>query len=76
MKTSRGASDREFITLATPCWPVSQHDGLCHVGLGLFDERDGIVDKPAWMRWRTFERLIANYDAFICESLAGQPFSQ
>jgi hypothetical protein len=27
--------------------------------------------KPKWMRWRTFERLAAEHDAFVGESLAG-----
>jgi hypothetical protein len=27
--------------------------------------------KPKWMRWNTFERLAAEHDAFVSESLAG-----
>jgi hypothetical protein len=27
-------------------------------------------DKPKWMRWRTFERLAAEHNAFVDESLA------
>ncbi|MGH6820764.1 MAG: hypothetical protein ACREDU_07890, partial [Methylocella sp.] len=32
---------------------------------------NGEGDKPKWMRWRTFERLVAEHDAFVAESLAG-----
>jgi hypothetical protein len=31
---------------------------------------NGNGDKPKWMRWRTFERLVAAHDAFVGESLA------
>jgi hypothetical protein len=32
---------------------------------------NGNGNKPKWMRWRTFERLASEHDAFISESLAG-----
>jgi hypothetical protein len=37
---------------------------------------DGEGGKPKWMRWRTFQRLAAEHDAFIGESLGGmaRPF--
>jgi hypothetical protein len=31
---------------------------------------NGEGDKPKWMRWRTFERLAAEHNAFVDESLA------
>ena len=31
---------------------------------------NGEGGKPKWMRWRTFERLTAEHDAFVRESLA------
>ena len=31
---------------------------------------NGNGDKPKWMRWRTFQRLVAAHDAFVSESLA------
>jgi hypothetical protein len=31
---------------------------------------NGEGGKPKWMRWRTFERLAAEHDAFVGESLA------
>ena len=31
---------------------------------------NGQGDKPKWMRWRTFERLTAEHEAFVGESLA------
>jgi hypothetical protein len=31
---------------------------------------NGNGDKPKWMRWRTFERLVAAHDAVVSESLA------
>ena len=32
---------------------------------------NGGGEKPKWMRWRTFERLAAEHNAFVGESLAG-----
>lgn len=32
---------------------------------------NGEGDKPKWMRWRTFERLTAEHDALVSESLGG-----
>src|SRR5262249_12278880 len=31
---------------------------------------NGEGDKPKWMRWRTFERLAAEHNAFVDESMA------
>jgi hypothetical protein len=31
---------------------------------------NGEGGKPKWMRWRTFERLAAEHDAFVGASLA------
>jgi hypothetical protein len=30
---------------------------------------NGNGDKPKWMRWRTFERLAAEHDQFVTQSL-------
>jgi hypothetical protein len=32
---------------------------------------NGECGKPKWMRWRTFERLVAEHDAFIGEGWHG-----
>jgi hypothetical protein len=32
---------------------------------------NGEGEKPKWMRWRTFDRLTAEHDAFVGESVAG-----
>jgi hypothetical protein len=32
---------------------------------------NGEGGKPKWMRWRMFERLTVEHDAFVGESLAG-----
>jgi hypothetical protein len=39
-----------------------------HATLGVPDVSNG---KPKWMRWPTFDRLIAEHDAFVGQSLAG-----
>ena len=31
---------------------------------------NGEGGKPKWMRWRTFERLAAEHDVFVRQSLA------
>jgi hypothetical protein len=32
---------------------------------------NGGGEKPKWMRWHTFDRLTAEHDAFVSESVAG-----
>jgi hypothetical protein len=48
--------------------------GLTGCGRGWGGSRamlNGEGEKPKWMRWRIFDRLTAEHDAFVGESVAG-----